>query len=69
MIATETNQGKTRWMIIDETFNSDQLIEFLDALIKDASMKVFLILDNFRVHHSKPVKAWAAERQDRIELF
>jgi hypothetical protein len=20
-------------------------------------------------HHSKPVKAWAAERQDKIELF
>ncbi len=27
MIATVTNQGKTRWMIIDESFNSDKLIE------------------------------------------
>jgi transposase len=64
-----TNQGKTRWMIIDEAFNSDKLIEFLEALIKDAGKKIFLILDNLRVHHSKPVKAWAAERQDKIELF
>ena len=39
------------------------------ALIKDAGKKVFLILDNLRVHHSKPVKTWAAERQDKIELF
>lgn len=69
MIATVTNQGKTRWMIIDEAFNSDKLIEFLEALIKDAGRKVFLILDNLRVHHSKPVKAWAAERKDKIELF
>ena len=69
MIATVTNQGKTRWMIIDEAFNSDRLIEFLDALIKDAGRKVFLILDNLRVHHSKPVKAWVAERKDKIELF
>jgi len=69
MIATVTNQGKTRWMIIDEAFNSDKLIEFLEALIKDAGKKVFLILDNLRVHHSKPVKTWAAERQDKIELF
>jgi transposase len=69
MIATVTNQGKTRWMIIDEAFNSDKLIEFLEALIKDSGKKVFLILDNLRVHHSKPVKAWAAERQDKIELF
>lgn len=69
MIATVTNQGKTRWMIIDEAFNADRLIEFLDALIKDAGRKVFLILDNLRVHHSKPVKAWVAEREDKIELF
>ena len=69
MIATVTNRGKTQWMIIDEAFNSDKLIEFLEALVKDASKKVFLILDNLRVHHSKPVKQWVAERQDKIELF
>ncbi len=69
MIATVTNQGKTRWMIIDEAFDAQKLIEFLQALIKDAGKKVFLILDNLRVHHSKLVKAWVAERQDQIELF
>lgn len=69
MIATVTNQGKTRWMIIDEAFNSDKLIEFLEALVKDAGRKVFLILDNLRVHHSKPVKAWVEDRKEKIELF
>lgn len=69
MIATVTNQGKTRWMIIDESFNADKLIEFLESLIKDAKKKVFLILDNLRVHHSKPVKAWLAERTAQIEVF
>ncbi len=69
MIATVTNQGTTRWMIIDEAFNSDKLIAFLEALIKDAGKKVFLILDNLRVHHSKPVKAWAEAHQDKIALF
>jgi transposase len=69
MISTVTNQGKTRWMIIDETFNSDKLIEFLEALIKDASKKVFLILDNLRVHHSKPVKAWLVQHKELIEVF
>ncbi len=29
MIATVTNQGKTRWIIVDEAFNADKLIEFL----------------------------------------
>ena len=69
MIATVTNQGKARWMIIDEAFNSDKLIEFLQALIKDANRKVFLILDNLRVHHSKPVKAWLKKNREMIEVF
>lgn len=53
MISTVTNQGKTRWMIVDEAFNSDKLIEFLQALVKDADKKIFLILDNEPV--KKPV--------------
>jgi transposase len=69
MIATVTNQGKARWMIIDDAFDAEKLIEFLASLIKDAGKKVFLILDNLRVHHSKIVKAWVADRIDRIELF
>ena len=38
-------------------------------MIKDADKKVFLILDNLRVHHSKPVKAWLAEHKGQIEVF
>ncbi len=34
-----------------------------------AGKRVFLILDNLRVHHSRPVKAWVAERKAEIELF
>ena len=33
MIATVTNQGKTRWMIVEGSFDSDRLIEFLEALV------------------------------------
>jgi transposase len=69
MISTVTNQGKVRWMIIDGNFDAKKLIEFLEALIKDATRKIFLILDNLRTHHSKLVKAWLEEREDRIEIF
>ena len=69
MIATVTNQGKTRWMIIDEAFDAEKLIEFLQALIKDAGKKGFLILDNLRVHHSRLVKVWVGEHKDELELF
>ena len=69
MIATVTNQGCARWQIIDGNFDSDRLIEFLGLLIKDAKKKVFLILDNLRVHHSKLVKAWLEENKEKIECF
>lgn len=68
MISTVTNQGKTRWMMVEDAFNSDKLIEFLQALIKDADKKIFLILDNLRVHHSKPVKAWLAVTNAPVSL-
>ena len=44
-------------MIIDEAFDTEKLIAFLAASIKDAGNKVLLIPDNLRVHHSKLVKA------------
>ncbi len=69
MISTVTNQGKTRWMIIEENFGAERLIEFLEALIKDADRKIFLILDNLRAHHSKLVKAWLETRKEKIEIF
>ena len=69
MISTVTNQGKTRWMIIEDNFNADRFVEFLGALIKDATQKIFLIVDNLRVHHSKIVKVWVEAHIEQIELF
>lgn len=69
MISTVANQGKARWIIIDENFNADKLIEYMDALTRDSGRKVFLILDNLRVHHSKPVKAWLEKNKENIEAF
>ena len=69
VISTVTNKGQMRWKIFDGALNSDILIDFLKRLIKGATKKVFLILDNLRVHHSKPVKAWLAEHSDEIEVF
>lgn len=41
MISTVTNQGATRWMIMDAAFDSGRFIEFLQALLKEAGKKVF----------------------------
>ncbi len=64
MRSTVTNREKCRWMIIDGALNSDRLIEFLGLLIKDAESKVFLVLDNLRVHHRKLVKEWVEKHKN-----
>lgn len=69
MISTVTNQGQVEFMIYQGTMNSDRLIEFMKQLIKGKSKKVYLILDNLRVHHSKLVKLWAEENKSKIELY
>ncbi len=69
MISTITNQGKVEFMIYSGTMNSDRLIEFMTQLIKEKTRKTFLILDNLSVHHSKVVKKWVLENNDKIELF
>ncbi|MDQ6646721.1 MAG: IS630 family transposase, partial [Pseudomonadota bacterium] len=43
MLASVTNQGKARWMIIDAHFNHQKLIGFFVARVADAERKVFLI--------------------------
>lgn len=69
MISAITNQGKVRFMLYGENMTSQVFIKFLARLIKDAKSKVFLILDNHRVHHSKLVKAWLGQHTEQIELF
>ena len=69
LISSITNQGKVRFMIYNDRMNSDTLIKFLQRLIKGADRKVFLILDNLKVHHSYKVRDWLAEHIDEIEVF
>ena len=69
MISTVTNLGQVEFMIYSGTMHSQRLIEFMEGLIKGKKRKIYLILDNLRVHHSKLVKAWIQENKDKIELF
>jgi len=41
----------------------------MKRLIKDAKQKVFLIVDNLRVHHAKAVQDWLARHKVEIEIF
>ena len=32
-------------------------------------LHVFLVMDNLKVHHCKPVKEWLEKNKERIEVF
>src|SRR5512144_819493 len=69
LISAITNQGALRFMMYRNTLSAKVLIKFLQRLIGEAGRKVFLVLDNLRVHHSRTVRAWLAQHTEQIELF
>lgn len=69
MISAITNQGSARFMVYDQSMNQRILTDFMRRLIADSERKIFLILDNLRVHHGKIVSAWLQENSDKIEVF
>ena len=70
MISAISNQGKLHFLLYSEAINSDRLISFMRAIIKASDgRKVYLILDNLRVHYSKKVSEWVEEHKNQIRLF
>jgi transposase len=71
MISTLTNQGKVQFMLYSENMNANKFIEFLKKLIKSSDRKIFLILDNLKVHHCYVVKEWLAQKEikQKLEVF
>jgi transposase len=69
MISTVTNKGKMRWKIFAGALNTKIMIGFMKRLAHGWEKRVFLILDNLRVHHSRAVKKWLAENEEKIQVF
>ena len=68
MLSAISKRGKLHFILYKDSMNSEKLIDFMTRLVADKK-KVFLILDNLRVHHSKAVTAWLEDHKDQIELF
>lgn len=69
LISALTNQGLVRFALHDGAINADRFIDFLQALTDDAKpRKVFLIVDNLRVHHAVQVKDWLLGKEEKIEI-
>lgn len=69
MISAINNQGKVRFMVYESALRMDTFLKFLRRVIKDAGRKIFLIVDNLRVHHAKKVQKWIDKHKDKIKIF
>lgn len=65
-----TNKGELAFRIYEGSFNAEIFQDCMERLVKQADgKKVFLILDNLRVHHAKVLAPWLEAHRNEIELF
>jgi transposase len=69
MISAVTNKGQLRWTTFKAPLDAKTLLDFLRRLIKGASKKVFLIMDDLAVPDDSRVETWLIEHDDAIEAF
>ena len=69
MISALNSQGEVRYMLYEDSMTQQRFITFLSRMLQTSKQKIFLILDNLRVHHGKIVAEWVSRHQNKIELF
>jgi transposase len=69
MISAVTNRGTLRLMLYEGALNTALFLTFLQRLVRSARSKVFLIVDNLKVHKAGKVTAWVASHAQEIELY
>ncbi len=69
MISAISSQGSVRFMVYQENMDQRRLIQFMQRIVRLSDRKVFLILDNLKVHHGKLVSAWLEKHKEKIEVF
>lgn len=69
VMSAVTSRGSARWMVYKGALHAARLIRFMERLVRQMKgRKVCLILDNLRVHHSAPVKAWIEEHRGQVAV-
>ncbi|MDR2460133.1 MAG: transposase [Deltaproteobacteria bacterium] len=70
VISSLAKDGVMRFITYLKSMNCKIFIKFMKQLIKCSSgKKVFLIVDNLRVHHGKIGKEWLSKKKRKIEIF
>jgi transposase len=68
-VSAINNQGDSHFLTFTGTLDAAVFLVFLEQLLEATNRKIFLVLDNLRVHESAAVQAWVAGRPERIELI
>jgi transposase len=69
MISAVGNRGTLRFMVYQGGLKAGTFLMFLKRLVQGSKRKVFLIVDNLRVHKALLVRHWLEANKQRIELF
>jgi transposase len=69
MISAITNRGELSFMVFEGTFRNATFIEFLKRMLKQATRKIYLIVDGHPVHRSVAVKQFVADNAERLRLI
>lgn len=68
-ISAISNGGSVRFMTYKGSMDGDRFTTFLGRMIRNATRKIFLIVDCLSVHRKATVHAWVEVHKDQIELF
>jgi transposase len=69
MISGINNAGQLRFMMYLGTMTSEVFIEFMRRMLPKTERKVYLIVDNMRVHHSKKVDEWLKKHETQMRVI
>jgi hypothetical protein len=69
LISAISPKSELRFMATEKTVNFKVFCDFLDRLIANAEIPVFLIVDNYSVHRSENVREFASSIKSRLKLF
>ncbi len=69
ILSSISKLGKMRFMTYKNSLNTKIFIKFINRLVKDVDHKIFVIMDNLAVHHSKIFMKWLEKREDKIQVF
>ena len=69
MISSITNRGDIQFMLYQKGLKLTVFLTFLKRLVAHRKKKIFLIVDNLRVHHAKKIKSWTEKHSTELEIF